>query len=68
MNCGKRCPDDAPVCAAGCVPELSGYDAMCTPEVEFCCGNQCCDDGELCCYDLDEHFQCVSASAGSCSL
>jgi hypothetical protein len=70
FNCGKcgyQCPDEMPVCAGGCVPK-SSCGASCNSGEQFCCGNQCCNNGEVCCYDFAGHFECVGSSAGSCSL
>ncbi len=45
-GCGVECTGDTPYCAGSCIARPCG--ATCEGE-ETCCGDSCCDAGEICC-------------------
>ena len=50
--CGKTCGGEHPYCQAGTCTQSPCFAAPppTCPAGGFCCGKQCCDAGQLCCY------------------
>ncbi len=63
--CGVACSDQRPYCAGRCMDRPC--NATCKND-ETCCGDSCCDAGEICCMRTVGHASptCVAPVDGTC--
>jgi hypothetical protein len=48
-DCGVVCSGSTPYCSGGCQPRPCDIDGGACGTNGFCCGSQCCGEGQLCC-------------------